>query len=83
MAISLVIAFVRGWMLTLICLATFPLNIAGQYFQFQFIAGIGADTNKVLDPERTDGLDIRIRRIGATRAIITLRITISTVSYCD
>ena len=47
MAISLVIAFVRGWMLTLICLSTFPLMIAAQYFQVQFIAGVGADTNKV------------------------------------
>ena len=47
MAISLVIAFIRGWMLTLICLSTFPLMIAAQYFQVQFIAGVGADTNKV------------------------------------
>ena len=47
MAISLVIAFIRGWMLTLIFLSTFPLMIAAQYFQVQFIAGVGADTNKV------------------------------------
>ena len=45
--ISLVIAFIRGWMLTLLCLSTFPLMIAAQYFQFQFIAGIGGESSKV------------------------------------
>ena len=53
MAISLVIAFIRGWMLTLICLATFPLMIIAQYFQFQFIAGLGGESNKVPPPKRT------------------------------
>jgi hypothetical protein len=45
--ISLAIAFARGWKLTLICLSTFPLMIVAQYFQFQFIAGAGGDSNKV------------------------------------
>jgi hypothetical protein len=47
-AISLAMAFTRGWMLTLICLSTFPLMIAAQYLEFQFIAGIGGDSCKVL-----------------------------------
>jgi len=46
MTISLVIAFVRGWMLTLICFATFPLMVLANYFQMQFIAGAGGDSNK-------------------------------------
>jgi len=46
MVISLVIAFSRGWMLTLICFATFPLMVAANYFQMQFIAGAGGDSNK-------------------------------------
>ena len=29
------------WMLTLICFATFPLMVAGQYLQMQFISGAG------------------------------------------
>lgn len=33
-------------MLTLICFATFPLMVAAQYFQMQFIAGAGGDSNK-------------------------------------
>ena len=44
--ISLVIAFIRGWMLTLLCFSTFPLMVAAQYFQMQFIAGAGGDSNK-------------------------------------
>ena len=47
MAISLVIAFIKGWILTFICLATFPLMIVAQYFQMQFIAGAGGESNKV------------------------------------
>ncbi len=46
MVISLVIAFIRGWMLTLLCFATFPLMIAAQYLQFQYIAGLGGESNK-------------------------------------
>jgi ATP-binding cassette subfamily B (MDR/TAP) protein 1 len=46
MAISLVIAFIRGWMLTLLCFSTFPIMVAAQYFQMQFIAGAGGDINK-------------------------------------
>jgi hypothetical protein len=50
MTISLVIAFIRGWMLTLLCLSTFPLMIVAQYFQMQYIAGLGGESNKALAP---------------------------------
>jgi hypothetical protein len=47
-ATSLGMAFAKGWMLTLICLSTFPLMITAQYLEFQFIAGVGGNSNKVL-----------------------------------
>ncbi|EKX31804.1 hypothetical protein GUITHDRAFT_122008 [Guillardia theta CCMP2712] len=43
MAISLTIAFIRGWMLTLICFSTFPLMVAANMLQMKFIAGSGGD----------------------------------------
>ena len=46
MAISLTIAFIRGWMLTLICFSTFPLMVIANMLQMQFIAGSGGDLSK-------------------------------------
>mmetsp|Transcript_17079 Transcript_17079/g.46908 ORF Transcript_17079/g.46908 Transcript_17079/m.46908 type:complete len:185 (-) Transcript_17079:549-1103(-) len=49
MGISLVIAFIRGWILTLLCLSTFPVLVVAQMFQIQFIAGAGGASKKVYE----------------------------------
>ncbi|EKX53578.1 hypothetical protein GUITHDRAFT_100562 [Guillardia theta CCMP2712] len=49
MAISLTIAFIRGWMLTLICFSTFPLMVIADMLQMQFIAGSGGDLSKAYE----------------------------------